>query len=163
MFTFVARDLSKKIAIVQNYLNSSNKSHYRTLQSMMSYEIENGTVHMKGAHASATRTMLRLHWALEFFIEFMDRLRHTPVDAKASSLVYEVYQGTLALHHPWWTRKLAYLAVFTLPSIKALIDIMCKQDYEEVQLLLAEVVNTSRPILKYTADLYKEHDLSNIH
>lgn len=158
----MARDLSKKVEVLQVYLNSAANSNYKTLKTMVEYEMMLGTVQNKGASASGTRTMLRLHWALEFFIEFMDQLEHATSNTKTSTLVYSIYQRTLALHHPWWTKKLAYLAVFTLPSIKNLIDIMCKQGYEEVKVLLSQIVNVGRPILRCTAQLYHVHNISEI-
>ena len=159
VFTFVARDLSKKISVVHGHLRSNQGASYQSLQSMIEYELNNGTATAKG---SGTRTMLRLHWALEFIIEFMDKLRFVTGDTKTSKLVYDIYHKTLYNHHPWWTQKLAYLAVHTLPSIKVLIDIMCKQVYEEVKVLLSDIVEVGRPILNYTTALYAKHKLSNI-
>lgn len=150
------------MGIIQSHCSSKVGDNYRSLKAMIEYETKLGIVGNKGSKASGTRTMLRLHWALEFFIEFMDRLQRITEDTKSSTLVYETYEETLANHHPWWTRKLAYLAVHTLPSIKALIDIMCKQDYDEVNILLRHVVSIGRPILNHTSSLYASYNISNI-
>ncbi|XP_067946637.1 ceramide-1-phosphate transfer protein-like [Watersipora subatra] len=158
IFKFVARDLTKRIAIVQAFLDS-DPQHYESFASIVEHELANGRARNK---ASATRNILRLHWALEFIVEFMDKLKDANQSAKASTLVYEVYGRTLSVHHPWITRQLAYFAVFSLPTIRKLVDIMCKQDYEEVKGLLALVVQTGRVILQYTSTLYASHNLSSI-
>lgn len=126
---------------------------------MIEFDSTNNLVHNKG---SATRTFLRLHWALEFIIEFMNQLTTTSHDTKTSKLVFDIYKKTLSHHHPWWTRKLAYLAVHTLPSIRQLIDIMCKHDFDEVQKLLYQIVRIGCPILHYTRLIYDEYGLSEI-
>lgn len=129
---------------------------------MIEFELTNQMVYNRGHHGSAARTFLRLHWAMEFIIEFMSRLPSASHDAKTSKLVFDVYKMTLSAHHPWWTRKLAYLAVHTLPSIKQLIDIMCKQEFDEVKILLQRIVDVGRPILTYTRLLYEQYGLANI-
>lgn len=158
----MARDLTSKISVVQEHLEGDNGEKYEFMDTMIQYEVDKGIVGNKGTHASATRTMLRLHWALEFIIEFMAQLKTVSPEVKTSKLVYDIYTNTLAKHHPWFTRKLAYLAVHTLPSIRSLIDIMCKQDFEEVQVLLNDVVDIGRPLLTYTKALYGSYSLSNI-
>jgi len=161
VFVFVARDLSHKISIVQRHLDR-DPENYSSLHSMIRHEQSVGTVGNKGSNASGTRTMLRLHWAFQFIIEFMHRLGNVTESTKTARLVLDVYHRTLANHHPWWTRQLATLAVHTLPTIKNLIEIMCKQDYPQVQQLLSNIVKTAGPILKYTDSLYEMHEITNI-
>ena len=49
-------------------------------------------IHSKGKLASGTRQLLRLHYALEFILEFMRQLRHSDEHAKTSHLASEVSQ-----------------------------------------------------------------------
>ena len=159
---FVAKDLEGKIKSVERHVHSKRGRHYHNLQSMIEFEESSGTTHQKWTHPSGCRMVLRLHHALEFILEFMERIRVTDEHEKMSVLAWEVYRQTLYQHHPWVTRKVAQVAVYALPSKKHLIEVMCKQDYSTVLGLLAEVVNTGRPVWDTTQNLLSSHNLLHI-
>ncbi|GFN87176.1 ceramide-1-phosphate transfer protein-like [Plakobranchus ocellatus] len=162
LLSFVARDLESKIKCVECHLHSLNWRHYHTVESMINFEQTSGTTHQRGTHPSGCRMVLRLHWALEFILEFMDRIRVSGEEERISDITWDVYRQTLYNHHPWATRKLAQVAVYALPSKKQLIEVMCKHDYGAVLDLLAQVVQAGRPVHEATQRLFSSHDLLHI-
>lgn len=162
LFSFVARDLDSKIRAVEYHLNSDQRSSYLTVQSMVAFEVRNGTTHTKGPHPSGCRMFLRLHFALEFILSFMRRIMVEDENEKMSKLAWEVYTKTLYKHHPWLTRKLSALAVYALPSKKHLIDVMCKHNYHMVMNLLSQVVEAGQPVYDVVEGVFSSNNLSNI-
>ncbi|GFR78458.1 ceramide-1-phosphate transfer protein-like [Elysia marginata] len=159
---FVAKDIEGKIKSVEQHVHSKQGRHYRSVQAMIKFEETKGITHQKWMQPSGCRMLLRLHQALEFILEFMERLRLSEEQEKMSVMAWEVYRQTLYHHHPWVTRKVAQVAVYGLPSKKHLIDVMCKQDYGTVLGLLAEVVNAGKPVWEATQRLLSSHDLLHI-
>lgn len=162
LFSFVARDIESKICAIEYRLKKDNGNNYFSIQSMIQYEISKGKTHHKGLHPSGSRTLLRLHHALEFILAFMDKITNSEVDAKASQIAWEVYGDTLSKHHPWITQKLAYVAVHALPSKQHLIEIMCKHDYSQVEGLLSQVVLVGKKVYDHIEDLMKMKNLFHI-
>ncbi|CAG5117744.1 unnamed protein product [Candidula unifasciata] len=162
LFAFVARDLESKIKAVEYHLHADHGSEYKSLQSMVVFEVKHGTTHTKGSHPSGCRMFLRLHFALEFILSFMKRVMVGDENEKMSKLAWEVYVKTLYKHHPWLTRKLAAIAVYALPSKKHLIDVLCKQDYNRVLDLLAQVVDSGQPVYDVAEEVLAANSLLNI-
>lgn len=159
---FVAKDIEGKIKSLEQHLHSKQGRHYQTVQSMIKFEENKGITHQKWTQSSGCRMLLRLHQALEFILEFMERLRVSEEEEKIASLAWDVYRQTLYNHHPWVTRKVAQVAVYALPPKKHLIDVMCKQDYDTVLRLLADVVNAGKPVWDATESMLSSHDLLHI-
>ncbi|XP_069114687.1 ceramide-1-phosphate transfer protein-like [Argopecten irradians] len=162
LFGFVASDLESKINILKTHRKSENGNAYETIQSMIDYEVTNKITQTSGNPPSGSRTLLRLHRALGFISEFMDRIAKSDDEAKTSVIASEVYKGTLGLHHPWVVQKMAGLAMYMLPSRKQLIDTMCKQNYEKALNTLPQVVTTLNPVYSITQELYETNDLLNL-
>ncbi|KAK6990336.1 ceramide-1-phosphate transfer protein [Biomphalaria glabrata] len=159
IFSFVARDLEKKMKAIEYHLNSQHGNSYKTVQSMVAFEVQNKTALVKHPHAAGTRTLIRLHQALEFILAFMIRIREGDEHELMSKLAWEVYIETLYQHHGWFTRKLAALAVYMLPTKKQLIDVMCKHDYDRVMELVQQVVETGQPVYNMIQEVLKSNDL----
>ncbi|KAL3862268.1 hypothetical protein ACJMK2_008250 [Sinanodonta woodiana] len=162
LFSFVARDLEGKIRVLEIMQKADESQNYKSVQSMLEYECGRKTVHTNVHVLSGSRTLLRLHWALEFIVEFMDRICKSSDDDTTSHIAAEVYKTTLSNHHPWYTRKIAALAMYLLPNRKQLIQVMCKHDYETVLELLNRVVEVGRQVYNTTQALYAERNLLNI-
>ncbi|KAK3580052.1 hypothetical protein CHS0354_028623 [Potamilus streckersoni] len=162
LFGFVARDLEGKIRVLEMMQKADESQNYQSVQSMLEYECGRGTAHTNDFLPSGSRTLLRLHWAMEFIVEFMDRVCKSTDDDTTSQIAAEVYKKTLSNHHPWFTRQIAALAMHLLPSRKQLIQVMCKQDYETVLQLLNRVVESGRQVYNTTQALYAERNLLNI-
>lgn len=65
---------------------------------------------------NGSRTLLRLHRALAFVANLIDRVRLSKDGDKMSDLTEKAYQETLAQYHTWGIRKMVQTAVMTLPN-----------------------------------------------
>ncbi|XP_045161715.2 ceramide-1-phosphate transfer protein-like [Mercenaria mercenaria] len=165
LFGFVAKDLEHKISAIERKQNSDEGQHYTTAEKMIQFEINSPSLVHKGQNKrshSGTRTLLRLHWALEFILEFMSRMSKCSDHERTSKIATEVYEQTLSKYHPWLTRKMAAIAVYLLPSRKDLIHVMCKQDYQTVLQLLDKVVDAGKRVYDLIENIYRDHNLHNI-
>lgn len=177
IFAFVARDIAHKIGVLERLRSSAKGGHYETAAGMVSYELDAGVVLPPpssgprqrsgggaggGGAASGARTLLRLHWALEFIVEFMDRVRAATPDERTARIALDVYERTLARHHPWLTRQLAAVAVHALPGVRSLVDVMCKHDYEHVVGQLERAVGAGRRALAAVDGVLGSRDLLDI-
>ena len=162
LFRFVAADLESKITILEDYRKSYSKNKYETVQSMVAYELNNGTADFGRRNPSGCRTLLRLQRALEFILQFMGEIAQSDHDAKISTIASKVYHDTLAKHHPWLVQKMAGVVMYILPSKRDLIQMMCKQDLDGVTVLLDEVVDAGKPVYETVYKLYEEHEILNL-
>ena len=162
LFGFVADELEGKIKILKTHRKAEHSNAYETIQSMVEFEIANDSTKVKGHLPSGSRTLLRLHRALEFIICFMDHISKSKDTDKTSDIAYEVYHKTLAKYHPWVIQKMAGLAMYMLPSRRQLIETMCRHNYEKVSELLTDVVKAGQPIYDITQQLYESHQLLDL-
>merc|ERR1712098_943219 len=103
VFGWVGSDVWAKIVTLQKYLDGDKKEHYQNIKEMINYEMEHDLIKTKKRDdPSGTRTLLRLHRALEYIIAFLDRLE----DMK---------------YHPWVVQKAAKVAMKLLPTKGGLI------------------------------------------
>ncbi|KAH3715938.1 hypothetical protein DPMN_058654 [Dreissena polymorpha] len=159
LFGFVAKDLEGKMYVIQNKLDDDHMHlNYTSVKQMAAFEINNADLSSKSKSFVGCRALLRLHWALEFIVEFMNKLKDASDHDKTSVIASEVYSKTLSRHHPWITRKLAAMAVHLLPSRIELISVMCKQDNQHVLKLLGEVVIEGKRVYDMVESiLYNNH------
>ncbi|CAC5389503.1 unnamed protein product [Mytilus coruscus] len=125
LFGFVAKDLEEKIGILETWRRCDTCDNYRSVQSMIKYEVEYGLTTFRGRVPSGSRTLLRLQRALEFILRFIDEMSMSEDEDKSSHIAHTVYKRTLANHHPWIVKKMAGFVTFMLPSRKELIETMC--------------------------------------
>ncbi|XP_070552612.1 ceramide-1-phosphate transfer protein-like [Ptychodera flava] len=161
IFGFVAKDLRDKIDTLQQHQKSDHHHHYRTVQSMMKFEVENKYAKGKlpNGSRSGSRLLMRLHRPLQFITEFMRRFRDSDDTEKIPTMAMEVYHRTLAKHHMWIIRKMAGVAVYTLPGRRKLMETLCKQEPEKVVELITPVVDAIQIIYDEIEELYKQYDL----
>ena len=76
----VTRDLEQKVATLRRLKNKDAK-HYNYLDSAIKHELDAGTIDGKAEEKtkgslsrSATRNMLRLHYAMQFMLKFFTQL-----------------------------------------------------------------------------------------
>lgn len=163
LFGFVAKDLEWKLSVIQEKLQDRDTgAQYTTVKKMAQYEVNNLLTLKKGNRHAGTRTLLRLHWALEFILQFMSRISQSKDHDKTSHIAAEVYSETLSKHHPWITRKMAALAMYLLPSRKELISAMCKQDNDTVLELLGKVGVAGIEVYTRIDKVLQDLDLLNI-
>jgi len=162
VFGFVSKDLESKIDILHQHQAGEKETKYETIQSMIDYEVSNKLTKSKTKLPSGSRTLLRLHRSLEFIVKFMDRMVSAPDDSKSSAIAVEVYEETLAHYHVWLVRKMAAVAMYTLPSRRDLMYIMCKHKPEIVEQLLKQVVEAAMPVYDITQKVYKDRELLDL-
>ena len=159
LFGFVAADLEKKILVLEAFRSSPSRDKYKVVQTMITFELSNGSANSGKANPSGCRTLLRLQRALEFILQFMARLAESGNDARVSTIASEVYHKTLAKHHPWIVRKMAGVVMYTLPSKKDLIQMMCKQELNDVIVLLGQVAEAGTPVYSIVYNLFEKENL----
>ena len=136
--------------------------NFKTVQTTVDYEIQNGLLKQNTPSGlpAATRTLLRLHRALEFFVKFISRLNDEPsMDGKTSVIASEVYGETLANYHPWLVRQAAYLVLRTLPNKRTFVENYCKHGVEEVAEHAGKAVDLMQEIFDVIQSLFAQHDL----
>ncbi|CAH1240264.1 CPTP [Branchiostoma lanceolatum] len=161
VFSFVTSDAKSKIEILEAYRASEQGEHYATIESMLQYEKDTGIV-LDNKKPSGARTLLRLHRALKFIMEFMNRMGKSTSDAKVSTMAYECYHETLANYHVWIVRKAAGMAFYTLPTRKNFLEKLCKEEEDVVLGLISELADTILPVYEQTEELYTKFDFHEL-
>lgn len=112
---------------------------------------------------SGSRTLLRLHRALEFISTFLqDVTKLNDTDSTVNS-ARNSYNQTLAKHHPWYIRKSVTIATIALPYRKNLIERVYGGRYPSgVNDDMAHLARITELVYKNTQNLYQEHDLLNL-
>ncbi|XP_061590682.1 ceramide-1-phosphate transfer protein [Cololabis saira] len=165
VFGFISKDAVNKIQILVSYLNGESGSHYVTVQSMVTYELQNELVDLtkRGSHPeSGCRTLLRLHRALRWLELFLERLRTSTEDDKTSVMCAEAYNESLAQHHPWLVRKAAGMAFCVLPGRPAFLEVMNVGSPEQVVAMLGEALPLISEVYQVTEELYSKHNLHEL-
>ncbi|GFO36066.1 glycolipid transfer protein domain-containing protein 1 [Plakobranchus ocellatus] len=161
VFSFVTSDVEEKIGILRDYRKSEHAEQYKTIQSMLAYEVSSETVKKK-KHNSGSRTLLRLHRALEFITEFLLKLRESDNHIKFSNVVTKAYDDTLAKHHPWLIKKAVHVAMYMLPSRPDLMKKMGLKDEEKDMNVVMELVKELNYIYSITQELYAKDKLLDL-
>ncbi|XP_066462908.1 ceramide-1-phosphate transfer protein [Eleutherodactylus coqui] len=162
IFSFVSKDAVSKIQIMENYLKGENGERYRTLQSMVEYEVGSSLVDLtkRGNHPeSGCRTILRLHRALRWLQLFLEKLRTSTEDSKTSTLCAEAYNDSLANYHPWLIRKTANVAFLALPVRNTFFEVMNVGTTQQVVDMLGEAMPYVSKVYDVTQELYSQHNL----
>ncbi|KAM4014893.1 LOW QUALITY PROTEIN: ceramide-1-phosphate transfer protein [Anomaloglossus baeobatrachus] len=165
IFSFVSKDAVNKIQIMENYLKGENGERYRTLQSMVEYELSSNLVDLtrRGNHPeSGCRTILRLHRALRWLQLFLEKLRTSSEDSKTSTLCTEAYNDSLANYHPWIIRKTATVAFLALPVRNTFFEVMNVGTAEDVVDMLGEAMPYVSNVYDFTQELYSQHNLLDL-
>lgn len=163
IFSFVTSDVHSKINILQYYLASEEAGdHYRTVEEMIQYEVANGIAGVDGEQPSGSRTLLRLHRAVEFLILLFRELAQSSADSTESfsTLVGRAYSATLANHHSWLVRSGISVALYAVPSRSSLVRRLDREGSEEriINQLNAAVVEM-QPVYDQIQTLYADNNL----
>eukprot|EP00117_Sycon_ciliatum_P016008 scpid76599/ scgid15620/ Glycolipid transfer protein domain-containing protein 1 len=159
VFSFVHSDVHEKIGILRHHLKTTGDV-YSTVQAMMKYEMDNNLTAAKTSPLSGSRTLLRLHRALAFIIQFLGKVESLNPGDGTSGIAREAYGATLANHHTFLVRQMASAAMLTLPYRDPLIvklfgDASALQD-------LQEFVRTITPVYDAVDALYTKNDLHRL-
>ena len=174
VFSFVAKDVDSKIAILESYRSDPETgANYETFQSMIKYE-ESEQLLQDQKRPSGARTVLRLHRALQFFSEFMDELAKVSGSCATSHLARDCYRKTLAPYHSWLVQKSASLAMYTLPSRDQLLsrsfapsdgqddDQNSSDNWEHQSKTMNDLAAQSRQVYDLVQNLFEENRLLDL-
>lgn len=117
LFSFIVQDINNKLSVLSQHLNSAQGFHYRTIESMLDYEIGKKILTCDNRN-SGGRNLLPLHRALKFVVELIEIVKNSKDDDKMSTMASTAYDSTLAEYHMWPIRQAVYAAFLTLPSRK---------------------------------------------
>ncbi|OWA53893.1 putative Ceramide-1-phosphate transfer protein [Hypsibius exemplaris] len=170
VFGFVGADIKDKLEILHQHHKSPLERHgYLSIKTMMEYETAlperlEPARSSSASHAlpSASRTLLRLHRALEFIMLFMDGLIAARDDDAVSHVAQDAYRDSLARYHGWFIKKGAHLAMYTLPTKLTLMEKISKHSYGEVEGIARRMTAAMKPVYVRTEDLYSEFKLHDL-
>ncbi|XP_013060780.2 ceramide-1-phosphate transfer protein-like isoform X1 [Biomphalaria glabrata] len=161
IFSFVTSDVEEKINILRDYRKSDVAEKYKTIQSLLEYEVEQGTA-KNTKKPSGARTLLRLHRALEFIAAFLLKLKETDNTVKFSSAAMKAYDDTLARHHPWLVKKAVHVAMYMLPSRLDLLKKMGVEDNERGMQGISDLAHELTVIFQVTEEAYSQDNLLDL-
>ena len=137
-------------------------THYEQVGSMMNFEIDRNK--NKKEELFGSRTLLRLHRALDFTKQFLKELVEMEENSGVSTMAGDVYKRTLANFHPWLIRKAAGLAMYSLPTRKDLIKKIAPDGIEEAVLKekMETCIQSIDVVYNEIEDLYTKHSLHKL-
>jgi len=152
-----------KLEILEGYRKAEGKASYETVEKMLEFEKRTDFIRTN-KESSGSRTLLRLHRALNFVSKFLGKIDGLKDSEGTSHVAKEAYTDTLAKYHPWLIQKGAILAMYALPNKKDLISKVCdgKIEVSEARRLLHDVIASTEKIYNQCEAAYKSHDLLSL-
>lgn len=170
LFSFITSDVNSKVDILRQHISSPDGDNYATVKLMISHEIGLGLPSKWPGKQlpSGSRTLLRLHRALAFISRLFSDLagsqsQNDDVQENFSTLVSRAYDATLAPYHPWLVRKGVAIALYALPSRRAMLQRM-KNDGTEEQIVqkLRDAVVAITPVYDHVQSLFADNCLLDL-
>lgn len=162
VFSFVILEIQEKITILRQYRQHPVRGpHFLTVQSMVQYEMDHKLT-VQSNKPSGARTFLRLHWALQFISALVRKIKDMDRKSKFSDEVSEVYDRTLAQHHPWLMRKAVHLAVYALPDRPELLMKLHMKDTPAEMAQVEALITELEAIYDISQDLYAKNRLLDL-
>lgn len=159
VFGFINSDVKNKIEILEEYRRLPDTGdNYATLSSMIEFEKEAGTI-ADEQKPSGSRTLLRLHRALEFIAKLFRSVSTANDDASVGKLAKASYDETLAKYHPWIVRQGASIAMLTLPSVKQLFAKALPEEKDNLRPLLVSLSDEADRVYNFTQSVYAENGI----
>lgn len=166
-FTFVKRDIEKKLAIISHYAQR-DPTHFSDLNDAVEFEIHTGALRVKQADGtpSCSRTLLRLLWALKFSDYLLEGLGKTfdhksglaDVDRTLKWAVARAYDVALAEHHSWTLRKSVKSACLLLPTKESFMD-RVGIDLDRREEFISRLAVSMSPLVDRMYKYYEERHL----
>ncbi|UXI22299.1 hypothetical protein NH340_JMT08243 [Sarcoptes scabiei] len=170
LFGFVTQDVYSKIEILKNYtLDETVRSNYESVRLMMDFE-RNENLLTDRERPSGSRTLLRLHRALEFISKFLHEIIEISDEQSTATITRNAYRITLARYHPWYIRNMVQLAIFALPCRRTIIERIFGQakleslrnDSIKINENLKELADITDQVFHHTQRLYEEYNLLDL-
>ncbi|XP_072255404.1 ceramide-1-phosphate transfer protein-like isoform X2 [Pyxicephalus adspersus] len=166
VFGFISHETMTKINILQGYLDGENGKSYKTIKSMINYELENQVVNFKYLPSkqvpSGCRTLLRMHRALKWLEVFLYKVGTSPGHDKTSEMCAEAYHKTLSHYHSWFIRQVAEVAFLAMPPVEDMYKIVCVKDHEEAKVVLLTTVDSIVKVYNITQELYTINNMLDL-
>ncbi|NWU61099.1 CPTP protein, partial [Pterocles burchelli] len=165
IFSFVSKDATAKVQIMEEYCRGPQKEKYISLQSMVQHELAGGLLEgpqRSGQPPSGCRTVLRLHRALRWLQLFLEGLRTARGDARTSAICTDAYNASLAAFHPWVVRKAAAVAFCALPARDPFLESMGAGTAPEAAAALGEALPHIGEVYGITQQLFAQHSLLDL-
>ncbi|ESN98388.1 hypothetical protein HELRODRAFT_192901 [Helobdella robusta] len=113
---------------------------------------------------SGSRSLLRLHRAMEFIIQLFPTLVGLPATAGIRGAIKDLYDRTLGTYHPWIARKAVHLALLaacpTRHRLLALVD--PSGDLEVVEVKVARLTKVADKIREIVQREYDSRGLLSL-
>lgn len=162
LFGFINSDVKSKLDILDDYRKSDDVGdNYETLNSMIEYEKEEGII-ADEKKPSGSRTLLRLHRALEFIAALFKAISTANDDASVGKMAKESYDQTLAKYHPWLIRKGASVAMLTLPKVQDIFAKALPEEKKDLRQLVTGVSEEATKVYNFTQSVYEENDILDL-
>ncbi|XP_025032253.1 ceramide-1-phosphate transfer protein isoform X2 [Python bivittatus] len=163
-FGLISQETQSKITIMQQHQDGHHGLHYRTVQSMVNFELASGLVGFQTLPAtqppSGCRTLLRLHRALKWLELFLHKLGTSQKDDKPYQMCLDTYREALAPYHSWWVQHAAALAFLAMPSRQELYRIIfTRQEKQAAQAIVLTTVESLGRVYNVTQDVYSAHGM----
>ncbi|VDK71943.1 unnamed protein product [Onchocerca ochengi] len=159
-FSFVEKDLLEKQKILHE-LHVVDPAHYDTVNSMVSWECRSGAPSEKGS-----RTLLRLHRALLFIVDFLKNLKDSCEGDEISALCQLSYNSTLSKYHSWIVRKLVGAATHLLASrdymLNAIINGESPQHEQEVKQAITRLIDIAEQVFDRLQQIYESKNILDL-
>ncbi|KAL3282352.1 hypothetical protein HHI36_005539 [Cryptolaemus montrouzieri] len=164
IFGFVSSELEGKIQILKDFLNKPDEAHnFLTVKKMIDFEKEHNLL-QKDNYISGSRTLLRIHRALEFIQAFLKAINGLKEDEGTSGPCIDAYNCTLGNHHPFFIRTGAKLAMYTLPIKHELMLRVCgsEDEIQKAEEILPETLDICSEIYDRIQRIYSERNLLSL-
>jgi len=163
VFGFVASDVTSKLETLKNFRNGIDGQQFESIECMILFE-KNKNLFKNSKYVSASRTLLRLHRALQFIFFFLDELCQLEMNDNLTKACQNSYNSTLACYHPWIVQKAAIMAMYALPDKEELLKrIKLPHETEEYYTeLLSKTVVAMKEVFLQTQKLYEDHNLLDL-
>ncbi|XP_018429330.1 PREDICTED: ceramide-1-phosphate transfer protein-like [Nanorana parkeri] len=166
VFSFISHETMTKINILQGYLDSENGMSYKTIKSMITYELEHKVVNFEylptNRVPSGCRTLLRMHRALKWLEVFLYKVGISPGQGRTSEMCAEAYHKTLSHYHSWFIRQVAEVAFLALPPLEEMYKVVCVRDHKEARVVLLTTVDSIVKVYNITQELYTINNMLDL-
>jgi Glycolipid transfer protein (GLTP) len=162
-FTFVRRDISSKVAVIE-----AHRPFHDDLTDAVLADVKDGVAGPSAPEGAedptVTRTLLRLMWATRFIEVLMRELArtYTPAPGDAEVTLYDAvstaYSEALADKHPWGLRRAVAAALYLLPTKDVFVQKL-HIDSSRFEEYLKRLNGSLGPLIKRTYSFYDLHKL----
>jgi hypothetical protein len=170
-------DITEKVNLIRNLLKNEF-TDVMDFQSLIEQEIKlniqelNGENnkdlgHKKGTryytYISGTRTVLRLLWFLDFMVSICNLLLTTK--DSFSTCCKKAYDTALGIHHPWYVRSAASMAMSFVSSSREPVAkiVLNREKWDDESAKKIKIMHNNLEIVqKYVRDYFNEKGLQNL-